>query len=441
MDTNVKAADRLKLVCLGLSYVFSFAYVYRFYLNISQELDLVYLVVLAIAAIVWLELTIRQKVLLGDLEKSKKRTVETRFWEVAIVLLALNSYFGLGRYYREYTMIFLHASIVYAVLCGTGHLFRDGSSIFIPGDLINGFCRIPFANFPGRIIAVIDSVRLRTGKPEEDDSATYDPDKNANRGPKAFLGIGIALLSFFILIIAFNKLADIDGNFDSARVAISRFFINFRIDQDIVLTLFLSIPVGMFLFGLFQGSVRMKTDYEKRVEANVTRGMAKAKIISKILFTIILMIFIGVYLAFFISQASYMFSGFFGILPEEFTASEYAVSGFYELIEVVIINFLLLALIKAFSVEGKLVKILTVILMAESALFSTISASKIILYMSRFGYTEARTLGLWGTAVVFVGTILAIINLTTKHKKVFAPWFWFSVGSYSLMNFIAYLFR
>ena len=438
MDTKIKEADSLKLVCLGLSYVFSFAYVYMFALDLEPAPMTIYLTVLSAVAIIWLELTIRQKVLLGDLENNKKRSFETRFWEVIIICLALNYYFGLGDYYPELTLVFLHASIIYAALCGTGHLFRDGSSIFMPGDLINGFARIPFANFPGRIFAVVGSVKLRTKKEE---NVAEQSDKKAANAVKALLGLGIALVCFITLIVAFDNLARVDSNFASAQSSIEEFFENFRIDEKIFSSLIFSIPVGMYLFGLFQGTVRMKTGFEKRFEASVTKGFSKAKVISKILFSIILIIFIGVYLAFFISQASYMFSGFFGILPEEFTASEYAVSGFYELIRVVIINFFLLSLIRAFSVESKLIRILSVILMIESMIFSTISASKIILYMSRFGYTEARTMGLWGTAVVFGGTILAIINLTSKYKKVFAPWLWFSAASYVVMNFIAYLYR
>ena len=77
--------------------------------------------------------------------------------------------------------------------------------------------------------------------------------------------------------------------------------------------------------------------------------------------------------------------------------------------------------------------------MAESTIFSLISASKIILYMSRFGYTFSRTLGLWGTSVVFVGSILAIVYLL-KKKQTFAPWMWYSAGSYVLTSFITWFF-
>lgn len=158
------------------------------------------------------------------------------------------------------------------------------------------------------------------------------------------------------------------------------------------------------------------------------------------LLSFVIGVFALVYLAFFISQSSYMFSAFAGVLPEEFTASEYAVSGFQELINVVVLNFVLLICVRIFgSHERRLLRIMSVILMVESMVFATISASKIILYMSRFGYTLSRTLGLWGTVVVFAGAICAIVHLL-KNKRTFLPWLWFSAGSYVVMQFITWAF-
>lgn len=430
MNTDIMKADKIRILCLVLSYPFSFFYVYRNYLHLSPVGDLISLMILAVLAIGWLELTIWQQHLLGNIEKSRKRTFETRFWEVSILLLALTTYFGMV---KELSNFFLHASIIYSVLCGTGHLFRDGSSIFLPGDMINGSARIPFANFPGRIIAIFDSIRLRRANSE----AAVGESNKTGHIIKFIVGCAVIFFSFIFFIIAFLNLAKVDANFGNVKDGIFEYFLNFRIDPDLIFSIFLSVPVGMYLFGLFQGCVRMKPSFEKRVEKGISTGIVKAKLVSKIIFAIILMIFILVYLAFFVSQASYMFSGFFGILPEEFTASEYAVSGFHELINVVIINFFLLALVRIFSRESKLIKILSVILMIESMLFAMISASKILLYISRFGYTESRYLGLWGTAVVFVGSILAIVNLLSK-KRTFAIWFFFSVASFIAINFAAY---
>lgn len=435
MDKTIKTADRLKLICLGLSFIFSFAYVYQIHFDLNDMKLSIVFTVLALVAILWLELTIRQRVLLGHLSKNPRRTLETRFWEAIIVLLAVNIYFGMN---TALTMLFLHASVVYAVLCGTGHLFRDNSSIFCPGDLINGFCRIPFANFPARIISIAESIKLKNTP--EDGADAIPQTSSAHKTLKVVLGFGVTVFCFVFLIIAFVNLADVDANFASAEDAISEFFYNFTIDTTVIYSLFLSIPVGAYLFGLFQGTVRMNTGFEQRLEKKITSGITRVKLVTSILFSIILIVFITVYMIFFISQASYMFSGFFGILPEEFTASEYAVSGFHELINVVIINFILLALTKLFSAESPVVKILTVILMAQSMLFATISASKILLYISRFGYTEARTLGLWGTIVVFVGAALAAVNILTR-KKTFAPWFLFSAASFVTTNFIAFCFK
>lgn len=433
MNTDLIKADKIKILCLVLSYPFAFAYVYRNFLDLTPFGEMIFLTILSVYAIVWLELAIYQQVLKGHIERSRRRTVETRIWEVAIVLLAMTTYKCMDSFL---SLFFLHASIIYAVMCGTGHLFREGSSIYMPADMINGAFRIPFANFPGRIIAIIDSIRLRRAEAGSD--ADVSSGVKTKKLIKFMIGAGVVFFCFIFLVAAFENLADVDENFNSVRLSINDFFKNFRLDPNLVMDFILSFPVGMYLFGLFQGSVRTKPEFERRVEKRVSAGILRLKFIAQIIFAAILMVFIGVYIAFFISQASYMFSAFFGILPEEFTASEYAVSGFHELINVVIINFFLLALVRLFSKDSKLIKILSVILLAESMIFSMISASKILLYISRFGYTESRYLGLWGTMVVFAGSILLMVNLISR-KKTFAYWLYFSVASYLGVCFAAFV--
>ena len=250
---------------------------------------------------------------------------------------------------------------------------------------------------------------------------------------------GVLFLIFLFFVAAVNNLARVDGHFNDALLSIDKFFTNISVSTTL-LKFFFSIPVGAFLFGLFQGCVEKDIQKEKDFREKIVSSSGKFRFMPDTLFCVVLSVFIAVYLAFYISQASCMFSAFAGVLPEEFTASEYAVSGFHELINVVLINFILLSLVRIFgSHEHKLLRSLSVALMAESMVFAAISASKIILYMSRFGYTYSRTLGLWGTSVVFVGSALAIVYLLLK-KKTFAPWLWYSAGSYVVMAFITWIF-
>ncbi len=481
MNLNTKQAEILKFLCLGISYAFSYAYICFFTTYLPNLLiRAIFLSILSIVAIIWLELTMKQQSLLGKDHHTARLRIETRFWEAILLLLSINTYLG---FRPELSFLLMHPVLIYMVLCGTGHLISDRSSVLLPGDLVNGTFRIPFRNFLARIFSVSESISARragksasssaqasvsssasipaTGSvpkhsgyfpsvtmtipvPHETPNNSYgqevsNQDSASNGAGKIFGTIGVLILILVIFVEAFGNLASMDGNFKYVSDSIDHFFSNISFFE-VIARFFFSIPVGMYLFGLFQGSVRMDSTPEKDLYEHTIKSSQKLRFLPNVLVALFLGLFVLVYLAFFISQASYMFSAFAGVLPQEFTASEYAVSGFHELINVVLINFVLMSVIRIFgSHDHRFIKAGSVALMTESCIFACISASKIILYMSRFGFTVSRTLGLWGTAVVFVGSILTIVHLLTG-KKLFAPWLWFSAASYVMMNFIAFPF-
>ena len=425
MNTDTKRAEILKYLCLGVSYAFSYAYVNIFDKFHSRLYTTIYLTLLAIGAIVWLEMTIRQKCLGGNLEPTRMQKIEPRFWEGILLLLSIGSCRG---DFPLLSYFFMHMVVIYMVLCGTGHLLTESSSCLMPLDLVNGCIRIPFKNIFSRFFTLLE---ILTNRKKEDSEE------------KPFVRtIGIlAVLGLFgiIFLIALENLASMDKNFLYLEQCIDEYLANLSISGFIAKFL-VSLPVGAFLFGLYQGATRMDQQEEKDYHERLTQDSLKFRFMPDLLLSFVIGAFILVYLAFFISQSGYMFSAFAGILPEKYTASEYAVSGFHELINVVILNFLLLICVRLFgSHENRILRILSVIVMGESLIFSCISASKIILYMSRFGYTISRTLGLWGTIVVFAGAICAIIYLL-KEKRTFLPWLWFSAGSYVIMQFITWAF-
>lgn len=440
MNTDIKRAGTLKKLCLGLSYVFSYAYIYLFTetVGLSDVSTTIYLTLLSAGTILWLEMSMRQQQLLGKYSPTRPVLCETRFWEVILILLSLSTFSG---DMKPLSLFFIHVVVVYMVLSGTGHLLSERSSVLLPMDMINGFFFIPFTNFIRRILTIVECFR-----PEAEMVEVVLPDgstvmgKKPEKKPLNVFGIILVLTviaGFFFA--ALNNLVSVDDHFSDAVYSIEHFFDNVDI-ADSLGRFLLSLPVGAFLFGLFQGSARKDNHLERNIHDKLVSFSPRMRFMPDNLLSAVLSLFGVLYLTFFVSQASYMFSAFAGVLPDAFTASEYAVSGFYELINVVLINFALLATVRVFgSHDRKILRILGVILMTESMVFATISASKIILYMSRFGYTFSRTLGLWGTSVVFAGSILAIIHLL-KEKKTFAPWLWYSAGSYVVTAIITWFF-
>ncbi|MBO4927340.1 MAG: DUF4173 domain-containing protein [Clostridiales bacterium] len=447
MNTNTKRAETLKVICLGLSYVFSYAYINLFSLSSSHNrlAVTIYLSALCAGAILWLELSMRQLQLSGRFSPTPIQKIEPRFWEAILLLLAISTYNGS---LCGLSLFFIHMVVIYMVQVGTGHLLTDRSSCLMPMDLTNGCFRLTFGNIGTRFCTVAECLRrctapaaLSSGNSSETSgSITNDTTCTEKRKPGHICGIiGILFFIFIIFNIALSNLASVDKNFSYALFSIDQFWEQISISESMIKFLF-SLPVGAFLFGLYQGCVNKDNEQEAEFHNKLLAHSTKLRIMPDKLFAAVMSAFIAVYLAFYVSQASYMFSAFAGVLPEAFTASEYAVSGFHELINVVIINFILLSLVRIFgSKDNRLLHILSIVLMAESMVFAAISASKIILYMSRFGYTVSRTLGLWGTSVVFVGAALAIVYLVTR-KRTFAPWLWYASASYVIMEFISWAF-
>ena len=87
----------------------------------------------------------------------------------------------------------------------------------------------------------------------------------------------------------------------------------------------LSLPVGAWLYGLAASCLRNKQDPAICTEL---RGAAEElRILPNSTICILLTALNGLYLIFFVLQGSYLLGGFFGHLPDGFTAAEYAVSG------------------------------------------------------------------------------------------------------------------
>lgn len=132
-----------------------------------------------------------------------------------------------------------------------------------------------------------------------------------------------------------------------------------------------------------------------------------------------LIIICAVYAVYLLSQTAYFFSAFSGRLPSgaEITVTQYARQGFFEMMKIAVINFILIALTVLFSKRenGKisaLIKALDIFLCVFTIILSSTSISKIILYISRFGLTQKRV-------YVFVFDIILIIAFLSVILRFF----------------------
>jgi hypothetical protein len=149
------------------------------------------------------------------------------------------------------------------------------------------------------------------------------------------------------------------------------------------------------------------------------------------------------FLIFVIIQFAYLFGGLGQVSSTGYTYAEYARKGFFELIAVAAISWMLILTIKkctAFrtAVQGLLFKWLSGILMAEVVVIMLSAHRRLNLYEDAYGFTTLRLLShlfiLW-LGVAFVLLLIHIVR--EKSEKYFAlPLFISALCFLALINFI-----
>lgn len=165
-----------------------------------------------------------------------------------------------------------------------------------------------------------------------------------------------------------------------------------KISIDSIAQLIVSVLFGAFLCILLFGQIfhlpRIKyTQHEKTGK----RGLDPAVILS------FLCVVCVVYFVYLLSQLAYFFNGFRGLLPQDYTVAEYARRGFAEMCVLCILNLavILFALMLCRTNEEKppvSVRLPALFLCLISLLFVSISMSKMVLYIQRYGMTQMRIL-------------------------------------------------
>ncbi|MBW9147964.1 DUF4173 domain-containing protein [Clostridium sp. CM028] len=135
--------------------------------------------------------------------------------------------------------------------------------------------------------------------------------------------------------------------------------------------------------------------------------------------TIIFMINI-VYLLFSIVQFSYLYGGGDNFLPHEFTYSEYARKGFFELVAVTIINFtILLSSMKFIKKDNKTINIISNVFLTVLVAFTLnmlFSAHyKMSLYEQTYGFTYLRIFVHIFMLMLFMLFIVAVVGIWNRR--------------------------
>lgn len=227
--------------------------------------------------------------------------------------------------------------------------------------------------------------------------------RSGRRMAGMILGLGIAVP---VLAVALPLLGRADAGFQIlVRQGMDYFWRNCL---GYFLRFLLSVPVAAYLFGLaYGGIVRKSTRHFHKDSASAV--VMKLHAVPDVAVSTAVVAVCAAYLAFIGLQSSYLFSAFAGLRPENFTYAEYARQGFFELCQISLLNIAVLLGANSFSKtarrENKVLRWLNVLMSVLTLLLILTAASKMLLYISAYGFTVKRILTsvfmLW-MAIVFV---------------------------------------
>ena len=323
---------------------------------------------------------------------------QSHFWLALTLLSSINFSLFTNVSLQFFNFLFLMGCAVYWIAVLTSGRMEETLGVYFLPDMVNQFFKVPFLNF-GCAAKIIRGTAVK------------------NKKSKVFLAsLGGALAVLPVFCIVLSLLMQADGAFQDLMRQITddvgEHIVNF------LLRLLPAFLTGSYLFGLLYGNIQ-KRRVDSITAEKAAKFSEKCKIFPSAAAVTALVLLCALYLVFFGAQTAALFSAFSGQGPQGTTFAEFARRGFFELCEVVMINFGVLIFSSVFinTEEGefRFVRMMQVLLSAETLLLIASALSKMVLYISRYGLTPKRVYTSWFMVVL---AIVFIIIIVSRFKKI-----------------------
>ncbi|AJS60579.1 DUF4153 domain-containing protein [Paenibacillus sp. IHBB 10380] len=231
---------------------------------------------------------------------------------------------------------------------------------------------------------------------------------------KVMIGLAIALP---LLIVVISLLSSADGAFGEMLFSAPDWMNNLALDEILIR----GIWTGLFCFAFFGylwGFIDSKIYVQVSEKPEVDRVGWK---LDPIILVTVLIAINTVYVMFVVLQFSYLFGAWLGALPEGSSYAEYARSGFFELLAVTIINFVIMlgTLVysgKEHSLLQKINNMMLYILVGCSGVMLYSAYTRLVLYEEVYGYTTIRFLV--HAFMIFLALLLVIAGLRIHFHNI-----------------------
>lgn len=307
--------------------------------------------------------------------------------------------------------VFLRASsfLTFFNVIGTIYLIFLFFALFADRNILN----FRFLKYIAAPLIFIARSLAKAAKPINGYVRTLSGDKEI--GSKEFRSVlrGI-IIALPILIILGSLLYSADSVF---RAYLNRFIqINVDIDLILLVRILKVIVISYIFIGIFyKFSDTEKTDNPALAQRSRPLGSIES--------TTIMILVESLFLAFIAIQFFYLFGGknYVWGLNEYVTYAEYAKSGFYELIQVSIVSFILIYALDGFGKketpkEKKTFKLLSAILVFEIIVILFSAFKRLLLYVDGYGLTLQRFLVFSFMIWIFL-IFLAFLNKIFREYK------------------------
>ena len=324
-------------------------------------------------------------------------TGEKIFWTLILLGISLPYGFYSVFDFGQTLMIFLVAAY-WTLVITEGLLWKGQTSSWILLDSWNGLIALPILNFLCQIRLIFQ---------------TFSEKREEKKDWRMVL-LGI-LISIPALLVIIPILSQADTGFRSlVDTVLDALGEDFRI---LIWRWIMGILLGALMFGTLYGGVYKRHVKEEeciRFHEESGRVFRFVPDIAVLTFGIIVS---AVYVLFIGLQARYLFSAFFGILPEAYTYAQYARQGFFELCVIALLNASFLIAMNGCAKtprrknRGLLLE--NGILGALTLLLLTTAASKLGMYIVAYGFTVKRCI----SSIFLIWLFLVFILVLIYQKK------------------------
>ena len=395
--TPIKKEPKYKFKTLDiimLPVVFILAFLCIKYYNLNTGM-----VTLGLGATLYIVLYVISVLVYAKL-KAVNFNSESIILSVLMILLAINFTVFYNYSLNIFMQIAMNFMLIYLPVTVFNKLIKSETSALILYDYINALVFIPIHNATSFWICMFS----KRGKSTSSTKTKY------------FLHIFLGLLigTPFIMIVIF-LLSSADAIFKNIFDHLFNFDIN--VPENIG-TLIWSLPMATYLYALIYGSSIEDNSKSFNID-KFNKTMDNAAFIPRLSLYTVNAVICCFYILFIGIQTIYFIDILGGSLPADFTYSEYARRGFFELLAVALINIVFIVVAKIFSVKNENNKYLHIHIILNSILtlaLISVDFAKMYLYISTYGLTTLRIIP--SVFMIFLCFVFAFI-IMGEFKKSF----------------------